>query len=686
MLLISEEQADLEIETQKKLNKHLENNTSFVFNAGAGAGKTYALIATLKRALQLKSKQLQRLNQQVVCITYTNVATNEIRKMLGNNDLIHISTIHEFAWKLIKNHQNELVKIHKDQIKIEIDNLNNKINGYIIDRLNKKNELEKALLNDTNNILKLADILFENKDAYYVIDRLGATDFKAKIQELKVDVGLIVAVTEFKKLAKYLIKKQDLEKCLISIDVQEKGYTKVKYQHKINRDILYRMLISHDTLLVYMEIMLSKYDKLNQITASKYPVIFVDEYQDSSEEVIKSLNHITEKSKEKFMLGFFGDPMQNIYDSGIGSRLNYIFTHLQKVEKKLNRRSSNQIIKVANSFRTDGIEQRSIYKNFDSKEVKLFYTNSTLLSVVPEFIEKTKKDWNLSNTENIHCLVLKNKTVAELNDFGDIYEAFYNSKLIRHDELNSNLLSHELTKLHPWVRLIYQIMSLFAVFKMENISIEDLVGKEKVKVLIVRKFYEKVKGNIENYKNIASFLVDLDDQDKNYQKIISYSLCKHIPELKLDPISSSLVGFLKNKASDNFRTQGDKEEEALHTLVEKQLSIDIKQWFNWFTFISKQGSSKQINYHTWHGTKGDEYDHVIIIMERNFQFRKQEFIDYFSGNEMENKQIENLLYVAHSRAKKHLRVLFIDSENEIQSIETKLKATFYEIAPYKQLN
>ncbi|MBB1272045.1 UvrD-helicase domain-containing protein [Psychromonas sp. SR45-3] len=682
MLFISKAQVDLEIETQNQLNEYIENNTSFIFNAGAGAGKTYALVATLKRAVQLKSKKLQRLNQQIVCITYTNVATNQIRKRLGNNDLIHISTIHEFAWKLIKNHQNELVPIHKEQIKKEIDNLNYKIDEYITGRLDKKNDVEKFLLNDPHNILQLADILFENKEEYYLIDRLGSSDFKAKIEELKVDIGLVVAVTEFKKLAKYLIKKQDLQKCLIKIDAKEVGYTKVKYQHKINRDILYRMLISHDTLLVYMEIMLSKYDKLKQITANKYPIILIDEYQDSSEKVINSLKYIDLKNKNNFMLGFFGDPMQNIYDTGIGSRLNSVFTHLQKVEKKVNRRSSNQIIDVANSFRTDGIIQKSIYENFNSKEVKLFHTDLSLSVVVPKFIEKTKKDWKLNDIENIHCLVLKNKTLAELNGFGEIYEAFYNSKLIHHDELNGNLLSHELTKLNPWVRLIYQIMSLFSIFKMENISIGDLVGKEKVKILVVRRFYEKIKKNIDKYLNISDFLIDLDKQDHSYQEIISYSLSKHIPELQVDSVSSLLVDFLKNKATDSFKLRGEKEEVALKELIEKIVCVDIKQWFNWFTFISKHESSNQINYHTWHGTKGEEYDNVIIIMERNFQYKKQEFISYFSGDEMDNKQIENLLYVAHSRAKKHLRVLFIDSKNEIQSMQAKLKSTFNEIVPY----
>ena len=72
--------------------------------------------------------ELRYRNQRVLCITYTNVATNEIKSRLGNTDIIMDSTNHERIWELIKNHQNELIKIHIENLAIKVQEIQNDIN------------------------------------------------------------------------------------------------------------------------------------------------------------------------------------------------------------------------------------------------------------------------------------------------------------------------------------------------------------------------------------------------------------------------------------------------------------------------------------------------------------------------------------------------------------------------------
>lgn len=51
--------------------------------------------------------------------------------------------------------------------------------------------------------------------------------------------------------------------------------------------------------------------------ASRYPYIFIDEYQDTSEAVIDILlRRMLPQAGNKLVLGFFGDKMQNIYHHG----------------------------------------------------------------------------------------------------------------------------------------------------------------------------------------------------------------------------------------------------------------------------------------------------------------------------------------------------------------------------------
>ena len=87
---------------------HLEAHESFISEAGAGSGKTGTLIAALTYLLGAKAKELLQSGQQIVCITYTNVAVNEIMSRINRDPLVRVSTIHDFLWSVIGKFQNEL--------------------------------------------------------------------------------------------------------------------------------------------------------------------------------------------------------------------------------------------------------------------------------------------------------------------------------------------------------------------------------------------------------------------------------------------------------------------------------------------------------------------------------------------------------------------------------------------------
>src|SRR3546814_20247455 len=56
----------------------LDEGRSFRLEAGAGAGKTYSLDKALRRLIDGRGTDLVRRRQQVGCITFTNVAKDEI--------------------------------------------------------------------------------------------------------------------------------------------------------------------------------------------------------------------------------------------------------------------------------------------------------------------------------------------------------------------------------------------------------------------------------------------------------------------------------------------------------------------------------------------------------------------------------------------------------------------------------
>ncbi|MBE0615512.1 MAG: ATP-dependent helicase [Burkholderiales bacterium] len=83
----------------------LDKKRNFLLEAGAGAGKTYSLIETLRHLIAAEGHRLRRNNQRLACITYTNAATAVINSRIDGNPLVFTDTIHAFCWSLIKGFQ-----------------------------------------------------------------------------------------------------------------------------------------------------------------------------------------------------------------------------------------------------------------------------------------------------------------------------------------------------------------------------------------------------------------------------------------------------------------------------------------------------------------------------------------------------------------------------------------------------
>jgi DNA helicase II / ATP-dependent DNA helicase PcrA len=81
---------------------------SFIMVAGAGSGKTTSLIKALVTVVSAHSGTLRRRRQRVACITYTEVAAGEIWADVGNDPLVHVSTIHSFLWTIARTFQADI--------------------------------------------------------------------------------------------------------------------------------------------------------------------------------------------------------------------------------------------------------------------------------------------------------------------------------------------------------------------------------------------------------------------------------------------------------------------------------------------------------------------------------------------------------------------------------------------------
>lgn len=770
---------------QTLINSCIDKDESLVFNAGAGAGKTYALTESLKYIIKEHGDKISYHNQQIMCITYTNVATNEIKERLGNSDLVKVSTIHERLWSLIKDYQKELVKIHVEKIQEELVRLQFDLNENENDKDAKQFKTYRELQETSKSDFK-KNMIVQKSEFYKHYDK-SAKEFKSAFERhVGTYSSLLTNVANFKKIVTTIYRIENYQECLMQIEAGNHKYRAVKYEDKFNDDILHRMIISHDTLLYYSLKMIKAYDLLRRVILDSYPYILIDEYQDTNRSVVETMKLIEDHAKSiqrKLFIGYFGDSAQNIYEDGVGGDLLSVHPGLKVINKQFNRRSHSEVIDVINKIRHDDIKQKSIYDDSSGGSVK-FYTGRD--EVKHQFIKKYRKKWNINPENKLHCLVLLNKFVAEFNGFPDIYRCFSDTAYykINYDRLNTELLSNDLSKLGDVPNLSYRILQFIDSLSNPQTSLGNLIDKKiysrmtflKIKELVavlktisgvslgeyIRDMFDKYcnSGN-HYYKQVLQQLISLERY--SYHDFINYlldglflnigsgklndfklklaelfeedlfpkvdkkegaafkpklqqfldgeffsfgdtqevnefksKLNKFLEEQKLSGLSLEDKDLIKTKLDKLFEDEifsviDVDEMETAKAKLEELLNISLVQWRLWYEFINDDQKTDTV-YHTYHGTKGAEYDNVIIIMENDFgRMNKDKFSSFFKqykysdslGEEdrIRFNNTKNLLYVSCSRAIKNLRILYLD---DIAEFKAGIESIFGEVCQYKE--
>ena len=659
-----------EKQIQVTINNYIDEFKHIKFNAGAGAGKTHALKESLLYIVNKYGMKLKYHNQQILCITYTNVATNEIKERIGNSSLVKVSTIHERIWELIKDYQKELVQIHQEKVSNELIETQATLNNPDIVKYKKFQDLDEA------NQETLRQILLDNRELYYKNKDKNAATFKTAFQGI-VDSSMMSNVGQFKDIIKAIYKISNYQICLTKIDTKE--YKTVVYDSKQNTDSLHRMKVSHETLLEYGLKIVDKYDTLKKIIINKFPYILIDEYQDTAENVIKIINLLSMYSEQinyNLFIGYFGDTAQNIYDIGVGSNIDEIHPNLVSVNKRFNRRSAKQVIEVINKIRNDHIEQISIYEDDDCGSVK-FYQGSE--DKINDFITRCKVDLNISYTNKLHCFVLKNELVAKYNGFENIYNLFKNTILysgLNYQNLNTELVTYDKTKLGNVQNLIYKIIELHQSLVNLTTSISEILNEKIYEGFNFKELFDliellkSISGNtLKEY--IESIFNNYEESEtKGYKKKVE-DVFKEIDIYSLE----NLVSFMLEKL---YRDIDDEQLENAKINIEKLLSISMTEYIKWFEFVNR-AEEQDVIYHTYHGTKGLEFDNVVVIMENGFGRNPNKFSNFFVNPNAGDENTKNLLYVACSRAKKNLRVFYLD---DVSSFRNGIESIFGEIEEF----
>lgn len=662
-----------EKDSLKKIFDNIDRKESFIFNAGAGSGKTFSLIETLKYICLKYGKIIGRGNQHIICITYTNVAAREIINRLGNNSMVTVSTIHECIWSFIKGYQTELLEIHIDNMNRQISELKSKLsNSKECAEYQKLNEQQKDLF--IQRIKNMKNVFYENYDK-------KAGEFReVLLNEMQEFPSLLSNVNNYKKLVGILYKIENYEECIEKIYAGQEEYRTISYSVLNNTDQLHKMKISHETVLNYGLEMVKKYNLLKRVIIDSCPYILIDEYQDTNSVVIEIMQNLHDYSIEighPMLLGYYGDAMQNIYSDGVGSTLLNSVGKFEIINKRFNRRSFAEIIEVSNRIRKDSISQVSFYEDSKGGQVS-FYSGEA--EKVYSFIERCVERYNNTQDNPLHCFLLTNKNVASYTGFEKLYNCMEKSSYYKKNylQLNTEFLSDELSKLGVVPALLYKILKIVDMGKDDSAVVTDLISQ---------KIYSGM--NISELKNVVEKIREIKGEKlqdviecltENYRTSDNDNFKRWLDEIFGNDILNveGLKSYIINKLYDG----------ELPTDEMTVFDVDTKELLTWYSYIHKKQKGFVI-FHTYHGTKGLEFENVVIIMEKSFG-RDKEFFERFFNYCYKEEEVgeaehdkynnaKNLLYVSVSRAVKTLDILYID---DVASCEDGVKSIFGNIKKY----
>ena len=528
----------------------INNRHSFILEAGAGAGKTYSLIRALRYLIETKERELLRRHQKIACITYTNVARDEIEARTDRNPVILSATIHAFCWSLIKDFQTELRS---------------------------------------------------------VLPQIGNWSER---------------LTDYNDISRHTVE-------------YELGYPKISEN---------TILLAHDDILP-MTVKFMEYPKFRSIFINRYPILFIDEYQDTDSAFVESLQQQFLESGDGPLIGFFGDHWQKIYGNGCGKIEHEALT---VIEKRANFRSVTAVVECLNRMRSELIQEVS--DPDEAGSVSIYHTNSYLgtrrngnhwagdlpAAEAHRALEMIKtrlgeEGWSFTS-ETSKILMLTHNVLAEEQGYRNLAAIFSRTESY-------------IKKEDPYIAYFADILEP-ACSAYEKRQFGEMFAAVGRRTSVIRSHAEKAQWaedmnillNLRETGTIGSVI--------NHVKTTGRPRLSVKVESKERELEAALASATE-EISDPFER------------LQRLKNVSYKEVSALTNFIEEKTP-----FATNHGVKGAEFENVLVVIGRGWnQYNFGQMLEWAtngipSGRQESFVRNRNLFYVACSRPKKRLAILF----------------------------
>lgn len=594
---------------------------SFLMIAGAGSGKTTSLIKGLNEILNKHGERLKLRRQKVACITYMEIAAGEIWADVGNNPLVHVSTIHSFLWSLVRSFQSD-------------------IREWVANRIDEK--------------------LVELRET--------AANFGPRVQQRTRDKNQ-------SDIARYEQQRMRIGRVL--------SFTYGTGSDYVNG------ILGHDDIIKMAPQFIVERPLMRSLLSQQYPFLFVDESQDAMENVVVALKVVNEELGDRFCLGFFGDPMQRIYLTGIGSiSADPGWANITKPE---NFRCPTTVLGVANAIRRDGdglVQTRGRMTGPEDALVSVPGSAHIFILPIDERRDQRlvqvrawaawKNDdpaWHTDEgDEAVKVLVIVHRMAAKRLGFSDLYAALNDRAP---EKFKNGFLDGTAWPVHPFNNFVLPLVS--ASKKGSEFEVMQILRSQSP--LLDRKNLSGV--------NIAERLGELRRFTESLQQMMepgsgatNADVLRHVQESRVIVIDPRVLSYFdlptqaEAKEGDNDGAAEDEDDGEEITkevsAMDAFLACPASQFWGYYKYVNEDSP-----FSTQQGIKGAEFERVLVVLDDDegthvqFSYDKYLGIKPLSGRDEANRRegketiaerTRRLFYVCCTRAMKDLIVVLFTAD------------------------
>ena len=453
-----------------------------------------------------------------------------------------------------------------------------------------------------------------------------------------------------------------------------------KFTYNPDGDNIDRDALDHNEVIQIGSDFLTHKPLMQQILVSKFPILLIDESQDTHQPFMDALFTVQATHRKNFSLGLLGDTMQRIYGHGKPDLGQDLPDDWAKPVKEMNHRCPRRIIELINRIRseTDGQVQRG-RSNKENGVVRLFIARADN----PDY-EKIEcrirakmadiamdKGWT-DEDDAVKTLTLEHHMSARRLGFFEMFEALHGAPRLR-----TGLLDGTLPGLRLFGRLV---LPLLKARKANNGFGVSAILRNHSPLLSKSLLKQAERDQVSRLQTAATAVEQLaslwtDDRNPSFLDVL-----KTVSETQLFPIPESL---------QIIATRDNDEHHAVEDTGNSQISDDeentgeLAAWDEFtltpFSQIEPYQAyvSGEAAFDTHQGVKGLEFPRVMVILDdneaRGFLFKYEKLFgvskptatdikNQREGKETSIDRTRRLLYVTCSRAEESLALVLYTTD------------------------